>query len=233
MPERVYKKSRFEILAIFREDCRVKSILIINYQENKEQLKIKKVDGHYFTVEVNSFTPLQNINYNFILHSHLGKLEFSTHLFKAKADNHQAHICHFKIPDKIKISQRRIFPRILLNNHSNFFVYGHYDRGGSYKFTINDISEGGISFFTDNCQTDFIKKGQVLKHVEMTLGEYGSTVMSIKVVSVTDLHSEQFQGLKKLRVSCSFHCKSKENNKFLENVILQLTIDKKNKARRF
>lgn len=233
MPEGFYKKSRFEILAIFREDCRVKSTLELNHQGNKVLSTIKKVDGHYFTVELLAFTPLQNINYNFSLHSHLGKLEFSTYLFKAETENHQACIFRFKIPDKIKIAQRRIYPRILLNDQLHFIISGHYDNGDTYKFTINDLSEGGVSFITDSCQTNFIKKGRILKHVEVTLGEYGSTVTSIKVVSVTDLHTEQFLDLKKLRVSCSFHCKSKENHKFLENVMLQLTIDKKTKARRF
>ena len=233
MPVGFYKKSRFEMLAIFREDCRVKSILVINHEGNKTLSTIKKLDAHYFTVELDTFTPYKNINYNFALHSHLGKLEFSTYLFKTETENHQAHIFRFKIPDKIKIVQRRIYPRILLNGHPHFFISGHYDNGGLYKFTINDISEGGFSFVTDNCQTNFIKKGRILKHVEVTLGEYGSTVTSIKVVSVTDLHTEQFPDLKKLRVSCSFHCKNKESQKFLENIMLQLTIDKKTKARRF
>lgn len=233
MPDRFYKKSRFEILAILREDCRINSILILKHKGNKLQSILEKIDGHYFSAELTSFVPLQHVEYNFILHSHLGKLEFSTYLFLKENGNQQKNIYRFKIPNNIKISQRRVSPRILINNQSQFFISGHNENGREYKFTINDISEGGVSFITNSLQTDLINKGAVFNHVEVTLGEYGSTVTSIKVVSVTDLNTEQTLGLKKVRVSCAFHNKSTEAHKHLENVMLQLTIDKKNKTRRF
>lgn len=233
MPKGFYKKSRYEILAIFREDYRVKSMLVLHYKDVLLQLTLKKIDSHFFYVEMASFTPREHVEYNFMLHSQLGKLEFSTYLFMDIVGNQQKKIYRFKIPDKIKISQRRVSPRIMINNQSQFYISGLYENGDSYKFIINDISEGGFSFVANSYQIDLINKGKTFNNVEVILSEYGRTVTSFKVVSITDLYAEQNSHVRKARISCSFCNNGTETSKFFENAILQLTIDKKNKARRF
>lgn len=233
MLNKYYNKSKYEILAIFREEYRVKSTLVLNHQGNVFKSTLQKIDVHYFSMELTSFTPLQHVEYAFILHSQLGKIEFSTYLLLGEMENKSKHPHRFKIPEKIKISQRRVFPRIILKNNPHFYLSGHYENGDSYRFIINDLSEGGVSFIANSSQSDSINKGAVFNNIVIILGEYGSILTSIKVVSVTNLQAEQILDLNKVRVSCSFHNASTETQKFLENVMLQLTIDKKNKARRF
>ncbi|HDX8903697.1 TPA: PilZ domain-containing protein [Klebsiella michiganensis] len=234
MPKGFSKKSRYEILAILRDDCRIKSTLELQYQENIWQSTLKKIDSHCFYVEQTSLTTLQDVEYNFILHSQLGKIEFATSLLMGEEKNKQKHIHCFKIPEKINILQRRISPRINLSAEGEqFYFSGHYKNGESYRFTINDISEGGASFIVNSCQAKFISKEQILNNVAVIFAEYGSTVTSLKVINATVLHSEKPHDMERVRISCSFHKKNSETHNFLENLILQLIIDKKNRTRYF
>lgn len=83
------KESKYEILAILREECRVKSEIDIYHQGELWAANIKKVDFSCFYIhpDDSDFSSLMdNAEFSFVLHSQLGKIEFSA-VLNAECDS--------------------------------------------------------------------------------------------------------------------------------------------------
>lgn len=78
-----------------------------------------------------------------------------------------------------------------------------------------------------------MRKDNVLENVKMSFGEYGSVMTNLKIISVTELHSEKSYEEADFRISCMFQHKSDDYKHYIENVIVKLIIDNKIKNKIF
>ncbi|ROR13606.1 flagellar brake protein [Erwinia sp. JUb26] len=232
----ILKESKYEILAILREECRVKSEIDIYYQGELWAANIKKVDFSCFYInpgDTDFSSIIDDAAFSFVLHSQLGKIEFSAVLNTACDRQNTTNAIAFFLPDRINILQRRLTQRVRVKNDPEFFCSGRHKSGESYKCTINDLSEGGCSFISDSFKKKFMDKGMALDNVEISLAEYGIIVTSLKVVNVTPVYQDRSHERSVFRISCKFNYKNPETKKYIEDTVLKITVDQKLKARRF
>lgn len=114
MSEGVSKKSRYEIIAILREEFRVKSKLDFSFNDLSWQSDLRKVDSSSFYIDLPpSFQPSlsENGDVCFQIHSKLGRIEFATAQINTE-HNSPDNIFRFAIPESINILQRRSSPRL-------------------------------------------------------------------------------------------------------------------------
>lgn len=235
MSEGVSKKSRYEIIAILREEFRVKSKLDFSFNDLNWQSDLRKVDSSSFYIDLPpSFQPSlsENGDVCFQIHSKLGRIEFATAQINTE-HNSPDNIFRFAIPESINILQRRSSPRLKTRESYQFCCSGRYKNGVTFKHTLNDVSDGGCSFISTQSQLKFMRKDNVLENVEMSFGEYGSVMTNLKIISVTELHSEKSYEEADFRISCMFQHKSDDYKHYIENVIVKLIIDNKIKNKIF
>ncbi|MEJ4045805.1 flagellar brake protein [Erwinia sp. SLM-02] len=232
----ILKESKYEILAILREECRVKSEIDINHKGELWSANIKKVDFSCFYINPDDLdfpAIADNTMFSFVLHSQLGKIEFSAMLNAEYDPENTTNALAFFLPAGIKISQRRLTQRVRVKNDFGFFCSGRHKSGESYKCTINDLSEGGCSFISESFKKKFMDKGMALDNVEISLAEYGIIVASLKVVNVTPVYQNRSHERSAFRISCKFNYKNPDTKKYIEDIVLKITVDQKLKARRF
>ncbi|MDV0787620.1 PilZ domain-containing protein [Citrobacter amalonaticus] len=229
------KKSKYEIMAILREELRVKSQLDFSYNDMKWRTSLQKVKGTYFYVNIpppirNNFP--QRAGFNFLIHSKLGKVEFVTYQGKFDSDSNWC----FLIPDDISVLQRRLSPRFRVDNKLQFYCTGRFKDGTYYEYHLNDISEGGCSFIAPDNRLNFLSKGSLLYNVKIVLSDYGCLTLNLKIVDVVeqriDINKEQFE-IKNYRISCMFIHKSINHKERLDKILFNFIIDSKNKNRYF
>lgn len=231
----IVKESKYEILAILREEYRVKSELDIYYNGEPWASGISKVDFTSFYINqydsVFSSIPEGEPLY-FVLHSPLGKIEFCTRLNPEPSSASSGTSLAFLLPDTLTILQRRVTQRVDVKNEYGFFCAGRHRSGENYKCVINDLSEGGCSFVSNTFNKKFMQQGMSLDNVEISLAEYGSITASLKVVSVIPVTQDSIQDRETFRISCKFNYKNPDFKKNMEDIILKITVDQKLKSRR-
>jgi len=120
MSEGVSKNSRYEIIAILRDELRIQSKLYFYCNDIKHQSTLKKIEGNFFYIKPSTShpgLPKESIFY-FIIHSPLGKIEFTTNNRITDKSNSNNLLC-FIIPESLSILQRRTSPRINVREGAN------------------------------------------------------------------------------------------------------------------
>lgn len=231
MSEGVSKNSRYEIIAILREELRVKSNVSYCYENVSRESTLQKVDSSYFYIvpspPLQAFVS-QNSVFYFSIHSQIGKIEFTTTLSFS-----EGNLFRFFIPDMINILQRRTAPRINIGDSKKFYCSVRHKNGASFIYALNDISSGGCSFISKKSQLNLIRKDYVLDNVDIVFGEYGSVTTNLKVMSVINLPYNKFHEMDFFRISCMFQHKNAYYKDYLEGIIVKLIIDRKNTRKRF
>ncbi|HAU5758678.1 TPA: PilZ domain-containing protein, partial [Serratia marcescens] len=102
MSEGVSKNSRYEIIAILRDELRIQSKLYFYCNDIKHQSTLKKIEGNFFYIKPSTShpgLPKESIFY-FIIHSPLGKIEFTTNNRITDKSNSNNLLC-FIIPESL------------------------------------------------------------------------------------------------------------------------------------
>ncbi|HCQ9075835.1 TPA: PilZ domain-containing protein [Klebsiella pneumoniae] len=231
------KRSKYEIMAILREEFRVKSRLTLSCKGMSWRSNIQKIDGLFFYSNISDPIDLnvhKNVDFKFIIYSKLGRIEFNTYQVSDGEIRLDGFWC-FTIPESIYIVQRRISPRLRIQDDCQFYCTGRYKDGVRYKNILNDISEGGCSFIATNVDLSYHSKGSVLYNSTMVFGEYGNVVVNLRIVGVVefrdDIDEEQCE-IKRYRISCMFLHKNSDYKERMERVVFKLIVDNKIKNRR-
>ena len=227
------KTSRYEILAILRESSRVKSTLDIYYNNMRYTSQIKDILFDFFSIhkcEMAFPTELQCKTFSFIIHSQLGKIEF---LAELSAENNSGKSLTFLLPESVCVIQRRTSQRINVRDNDGFYCSGRHRSGENFKFSINDLSEGGCSFITGEFNNKFIDKGLSLDFVEFVLSDYGSFIGSVNIINVVPFHPKNSYERDLFRISCKFKYKNNEQREIIEDLILKIAVDNVIKKRRY
>ncbi|EAT2685144.1 flagellar brake protein, partial [Salmonella enterica] len=162
----------------------------------------------------------------FIIHSPLGKIEFTTNNRITDKSNSNNLLC-FIIPESLSILQRRTSPRINVGYESQFYCSGRYRSGTIYKYHLNDISEGGCSFISLEPLHSFIRNGNKLENSVLNLGEYGQILVNLKIKHISEENNRKQCDATSFRVSCMFYYESEEKKEKIEKIIVKLIIDRK------
>lgn len=229
------KKNRYEIIAILREEFRIKSILEFGYNDLSWKSTILLVDSSCFSIECSPPPQLpipKNSIFYFSVHSNLGRIDFITTLLPTENNSPDNLLC-FAIPDSINIIQRRFSPRLNLRDNYQFFCSGRYKNGFTFRYALNDISEGGCSFTVTKSQLNSIRVGGVLENVNINLGEYGTIIVNLLVINVIKTYIEGLNAESDLRVSCMFQYKSNDIKNYMESIMIKLFVDDKIKRKTF
>ncbi|EFN9698441.1 PilZ domain-containing protein [Citrobacter portucalensis] len=228
MSEGVSKNSRYEIIAILRDELRIQSKLYFYCNDIKHQSTLKKIEGNFFYIKPSTShpgLPKESIFY-FIIHSPLGKIEFTTNNRITDKSNSNNLLC-FIIPESLSILQRRTSPRINVGYESQFYCSGRYRSGTIYKYHLNDISEGGCSFISLEPLHSFIRNGNKLENSVLNLGEYGQILVNLKIKHISEENNRKQCDATRFRVSCMFYYESEEKKEKIEKIIVKLIIDRK------
>lgn len=233
MPEGVSKKSKYEIIATLREELRVHSKLYFYFNGIKHQVTLKKVDSSCFYIILpppHIVLPTEE-TFFFTIHSMLGKIEFITNKRIAVKNNLAGLIC-FVIPDNITILQRRLTPRINAMEGYHFFCSGRHKNGTSFKFCLNDISDGGCSFISPWPLFNFIKKDSKLENVELNLGEYGQVTVNLKIKNIQEQENQKISNKVSIKISCMFYFRNEESRRNIQDIVIKLMVNNKIKNSR-
>ncbi|KAB8135897.1 flagellar brake protein [Raoultella ornithinolytica] len=230
MTEGTIKTSRYEIIAIFREELRKHSEIEVFFNNKNIMTQLTRVDFAEFHIVTQSKIPPGH-KYKFILHSDSGKIEFCSSLKKSyNSDAERGNKVSFALPECIHVVQRRRAPRFRLHHRYDFFCRGRHRNGENYLFDIKDISDGGCALIAKSPNLKFLTHSSILKNSVLSLAEYGEITIDLaikNVVEVTlDEDSESYH-----QVSCQFKFRHREDKTRIEKMLLDLILEAKRKKR--
>ena len=149
MTEGTIKTSRYEIIAIFREELRKHSEIEVFFNNKNIMTQLTRVDFAEFH----------------IVHSDSGKIEFCSSLKKSyNSDAERGNKVSFALPECIHVVQRRRDPRFRLHHRYDFFCRGRHRNGENYLFDIKDISDGGCALIAKSPNLKFLTHSSILKN---------------------------------------------------------------------
>lgn len=233
MTEGTIKTSRYEIIAIFREELRKQSEIEIFLNNKSIMTQLTRVDFAEFHIVTHSKIPPGN-RYRFILHSDSGKIEFnSTLLENYDSEHQQGNKFSFTLPDCLQVIQRRRDPRFRLHHHYDFFCRGRHKNGENYTFEIKDISDGGCALMAKNPNLKFLGHHSVLKNSILSLAEYGEITIDLVIKNVIEVTLDDGSVDQETyhQVSCQFKFRHQDDRTRIEKMLLDLILEAKRKKR--
>lgn len=148
MTEGTIKTSKYEIIAIFREELRKRTEIEIFFNNTSIITQLTRVDFAEFHIQTHRKIPSGH-KIRFLLHSDSGKIEFNAALTKHDNSGVDKGIRYaFSLPECLQVVQRRRDPRFRLRHEHDFYCRGRHKNGENYLFDIKDISDGGCALMT-------------------------------------------------------------------------------------
>ncbi|MEC4552065.1 hypothetical protein VSS10_19960, partial [Klebsiella pneumoniae] len=145
MTEGTIKTSKYEIIAIFREELRKRTEIEIFFNNTSIITQLTRVDFAEFHIQTHRKIPSGH-KIRFLLHSDSGKIEFNAALTKHDNSGVDKGIRYaFSLPECLQVVQRRRDPRFRLRHEHDFYCRGRHKNGENYLFDIKDISDGGCA----------------------------------------------------------------------------------------
>ncbi|KLE82461.1 flagellar brake protein [Klebsiella aerogenes] len=233
MIEGTIKTSKYEIIAIFREEQRKQTEIEIFFNNKSISTQIARVDFAEFHIQSDSKIPAGN-KFKFILHSDSGKIEFTSQRQKNSAGGAEnSNKVAFALPECIQVVQRRRDPRFRLRDENDFFCHGRHKNGENYAFDIKDISDGGCALITQSPNLKFLANNSTLKNAILSLAEYGEITVDliIKNVAMVTLDSEEKSPENYYQISCQFKFRRSDDRKKIEKTLIDLILEAKRKKR--
>ncbi|MFK3707047.1 c-di-GMP-binding flagellar brake protein YcgR [Raoultella sp. BIGb0138] len=233
MTEGTIKTSKYEIIAIFREELRKQSEIEIFFNNKNIITQLTRVDFAEFHLVTHSKIPPGH-KLKFILHSDSGKIEFCSSLKKNYGtDPHQGNKVSFALPECIQVVQRRRDPRFRLHQRDDFFCHGRHKNGENYVFDIKDISDGGCALIAKNPNLKFLTHNAILKNSILSLAEYGEITIDLAVKNVVEMTFDEDSENRESyhQVSCQFKFRHHEDKTRIEKMVLDLILEAKRKKR--
>ena len=232
MTEGTIKTSKYEIIAIFREELRKQAEIEVFVNNKSTITQLTRVDFAEFHITTTCKIPAGH-KVKFILHSDSGKIEFCSTLKKIYASSEgKGNKVAFTLPECIQGVQRRRDPRFRLRHEHEFFCHGRHKNGENYLFEIKDISDGGCALMTQSPNLKFLSHNAILKNAILALAEYGEVTVDLvikNVVMVTLDDNEKPDSY--YQISCQFKFRNLDNKKRIEKVLLDLIMEAKRKKR--
>lgn len=221
------KDNRYEIVAILRDAMRKKTTLEMHFERGVFNTHIQMLDNNY--IYINSAESLSYEMVSVTLKDIDGVIIFDTLIAEKIFSGTD---CYFRLvlPSVLQIIQRRSSRRILTNKDQNFKCYGRFRNGESYVFDIVNISTGGCALSTPQPNVKFLTKGGGLKNARMLFGALGEVYVDLLVLnSAFKVDCDKYENCI-YQFPCRFNFKSVTEMKFIENVIMDVTL--KNKRRK-
>ncbi|MCI1031512.1 c-di-GMP-binding flagellar brake protein YcgR [Raoultella sp. BIGb0149] len=233
MTEGTIKTSKYEIIAIFREELRKQSEIEIFYNNKNFITQLARVDFSEFHIVTHSRIPPGH-KFKFVLHSDSGKIEFCSTLKKhSGSGSAKSNKVSFTLPECIQVVQRRRDPRFRLQHKHDFFCHGRHKNGENYMFEIKDISDGGCALMAKNPNLKFLTHNSILKNSIISAAEYGEITVDlvVKNVVLVTLDEDDEQGESYHQVSCQFKFRHHDDKRKIEKMMLDLILEAKRKKR--
>ena len=233
MIEGTIKTSKYEIIAIFREEQRKQTEIEIFFNNKSISTQIARVDFAEFHIRSESKIPAGN-KFKFILHSDSGKIEFTSQRQKNSAGGAEnSNKVAFALPECIQVVQRRRDPRFRLRDENDFFCHGRHKNGENCAFDIKDISDGGCALIAPSPNLKFLANNSTLKNAILSLAEYGEITVDliIKNVAMVTLDSEEKNQENYYQISCQFKFRRSDDRKKIEKTLIDLILEAKRKKR--
>ncbi len=163
MTEGTIKTSKYEIIAIFREELRKRTEIEIFFNNTSIITQLTRVDFAEFHIQTHRKIPSGH-KIRFLLHSDSGKIEFNAALTKHDNSGVDKGIRYaFSLPECLQVVQRRRDPRFRLRHEHDFYCRGRHKNGENYLFDIKDISDGGCALMTKTPNLKFLSHNALLK----------------------------------------------------------------------
>lgn len=232
MPEGTIKTSKYEIIAIFREELRKQAEIKILVNNQNTITQLTRVDFAEFHISTTSKIPSGH-KIQFILHSDSGKIEFFATLKKIYADGEgKCKKVAFTLPEYIQVIQRRRAPRFRLHHQHQFFCHGRHKNGENYLFEIKDISDGGCALMTRSPNLKFLSHNAILKNAILALAEYGEITIDLVIKNVVMMTLDDNETSDSYyQISSQFKFRHLEHKERIEKVLLDLIMEAKRKKR--
>lgn len=164
MTEGTIKTSKYEIIAIFREELRKRTEIEIFFNNTSIITQLTRVDFAEFHIQTHRKIPSGH-KIRFLLHSDSGKIEFNAALTKHDNSGVDKGIRYaFSLPECLQVVQRRRDPRFRLRHEHDFYCRGRHKNGENYLFDIKDISDGGCALMTKTPNLKFLSHNALLKN---------------------------------------------------------------------
>lgn len=169
MTEGTIKTSKYEIIAIFREELRKRTEIEIFFNNTSIITQLTRVDFAEFHIQTHRKIPSGH-KIRFLLHSDSGKIEFNAALTKHDNSGVDKGIRYaFSLPECLQVVQRRRDPRFRLRHEHDFYCRGRHKNGENYLFDIKDISDGGCALMTKTPNLKFLSHNALLKNAVLML----------------------------------------------------------------
>jgi c-di-GMP-binding flagellar brake protein YcgR len=169
MTEGTIKTSKYEIIAIFREELRKRTEIEIFFNNTSIITQLTRVDFAEFHIQTHRKIPSGH-KIRFLLHSDSGKIEFNAALTKHDNSGVDKGIRYaFSLPECLQVVQRRRDPRFRLRHEHDFYCRGRHKNGENYLFDIKDISDGGCALMTKTPNLKFLSHNALLKNAVLCL----------------------------------------------------------------
>lgn len=137
----------------------------------------------------------------------------------------QGEYMEASIPIKMIITQRRKERRFTLRKIDNFYCYGKFRNGESYRYDISDISLGGCALISFQPNMRFLVDGGILKNSVISLPKKVSLNISLRIASIsynTIIHDDKIINFV-TKISCEFLFQNDYQRNTINQVILDLT----------
>lgn len=206
MTEGTIKTSKYEIIAIFREELRKRTEIEIFFNNTSIITQLTRVDFAEFHIQTHRKIPSGH-KIRFLLHSDSGKIEFNAALTKHDNSGVDKGIRYaFSLPECLQVVQRRRDPRFRLRHEHDFYCRGRHKNGENYLFDIKDISDGGCALMTKTPNLKFLSHNALLKNAVLMLAEYGEITIDlvVKNVIVITLDNANEESESYYQISCQF-----------------------------
>mgnify|MGYP000844519912 CR=1 FL=1 len=231
MTEGTIKTSKYEIIAIFREELRKRTEIEIFFNNTSIITQLTRVDFAEFHIQTHRKIPSGH-KIRFLLHSDSGKIEFNAALTKHDNSGVDKGIRYaFSLPECLQVVQRRRDPRFRLRHEHDFYCRGRHKNGENYLFDIKDISDGGCALMTKTPNLKFLSHNALLKNAVLMLAEYGEITIDlvVKNVIVITLDNANEESESYYQISCQFKFRHLDDQRRIEKILLDLILEAKRK----
>ncbi|AJI96222.1 flagellar brake protein YcgR [Yersinia ruckeri] len=139
------------------------------------------------------------------------------------------------IPESLYFIQRREYFRVNIPQWPPFYCYGKFPDGTDFKYTLADISLGGVGLFTSKDSELPIKGCDIIHGIALDLGEFGSFKLDLQFIRVIDkkIVSNKGETVTMQRLSFKFPKLSPMQEKDLQRAIFELEKHQMAKNRKF
>ncbi|WP_323075562.1 transcriptional activator MrkH [Klebsiella quasipneumoniae] len=233
MTEGTIKTSKYEIIAIFREELRKRTEIEIFFNNTSIITQLTRVDFAEFHIQTHRKIPPGH-KIRFLLHSDSGKIEFNAALTKHDNSGVDKGIRYaFSLPECLQVVQRRRDPRFRLRHEHEFYCRGRHNNGENYLFDIKDISDGGCALMTKTPNLKFLSHNALLKNAVLMLAEYGEITIDlvVKNVIIITLDNPNEESESYYQISCQFKFRHLDDQRRIEKILLDLILEAKRKKR--